>query len=193
MIGNVALVILAGGEGRRIGGAKPQRRLAGERLIDRAVLQARQWSDLVAIAVRDPCQVQPVEVELLADDPLIEGPLSGLVSALRFATMKGRALLLAIPSDMPILPTDLLERLSAGIGSAKCALASSGGHLHPVCSLWRTSALSDVESYLETGRRSLRGFASFVGVKIVEWPSKSPDPFFNVNTRDDLSRAERLV
>ena len=48
------MVILAGGEGSRIGGGKPLMRLAGERLIDRALRTARGWSDLIAVAVRDP-------------------------------------------------------------------------------------------------------------------------------------------
>ena len=48
MSGPIAVVVLAGGQGNRIGGHKPQRMLAGERLIDRAVRQSRRWSDLVS-------------------------------------------------------------------------------------------------------------------------------------------------
>jgi molybdopterin-guanine dinucleotide biosynthesis protein A len=46
------IVILAGGEGRRIGGGKPQRMLGGETLLDRALGRARSWSDEVLVAAR---------------------------------------------------------------------------------------------------------------------------------------------
>ena len=53
----IAVVILAGGEGNRIGGAKPLRVLRGKRLIDRAEALARQWSDIIAVAVREPAAI----------------------------------------------------------------------------------------------------------------------------------------
>jgi molybdopterin-guanine dinucleotide biosynthesis protein A len=149
----VAAAILAGGEGRRIGGGKPLRLLGGQRLIDRALAQARQWSDLVAICVRDPAQVEPVDAPLLTDESGIGGPLAGLVSAMTYAGSNGCPLLLTIAADTPLLPRNLLERLLAEIGEHRCALASSGDRLHPVCGLWRTSAVGEVEHYLATGRR----------------------------------------
>lgn len=81
---DVAVVIFAGGEGRRLGGGKPLTLLDGERLIDRALRHAAQWSDLVAVVVRDPAQVAPLDVRVITDEPEIPGPLAGLASALRF-------------------------------------------------------------------------------------------------------------
>lgn len=192
MIKDVAVVILAGGEGSRIGGDKPCRTLLGERLIDRALRQARHWASSVAVAVRTASQVQPLDAVIVTDEPDVEGPLGGLVGALRWAEANGALFVLTIPSDMPFLPVDLLERLSDAIGTGSCALASSGGHVHPVCALWRTAALSDVSRYVETGRRSLKGFAELVGCETVEWRAEPFDPFFNINTADDLARAEGL-
>jgi molybdopterin-guanine dinucleotide biosynthesis protein A len=189
----VAVAILAGGEGRRIGGGKPWRLLGGERLIDRALLQARRWSDLVVVSVRDPAQVQPIDAPLVADEPGVSGPLAGLVSGLRFAASKDRALLLTTATDTPLLPADLLDRLLAGMGTSQCVLAYSGGQLHPVCGLWRISALRELEDYLATGRRSVRGFAELHGCKAVEWPIERVDPFFNVNNIDDLLAAEGML
>ena len=188
---NVAVVILAGGEGSRIGGAKPLQLLAGERLIDRALRQAAGWSNLVAIAVRDPAQVEPVHVPMIPDVPEIAGPLGGLAAALRFVGGGGAEFVLTIPTDMPFLPGDLLGRLFAAIGEHACALASSGGHVHPVCGLWRTSAVDRVDEYLAGGRRSLKGFAQMIGCRKVAWPVEPLDPFFNVNTAEELAHAER--
>jgi len=190
MSGDVAVVILAGGEGRRIGGGKPLKRFDGERLINRALRQARQWAGPVAIAVRDRAQVEPVEAPLIIDKA-VPGPLGGLISGMKFAQDKGRRFLLAIPADMPFLPHDLLDRLGDAIGDTGCALAESGGHIHPVCSLWRANAIAEAESYAASGRRSLKGLAGSVGFVAVEWPTEPVDPFFNINTSDDLAQAAR--
>jgi molybdopterin-guanine dinucleotide biosynthesis protein A len=176
-----------------MGGGKPLRTLGGERLIDRALAQARGWSDLVAVCVRDPAQVLPIDAALLPDEPGIGGPLAGLVSAMRFADSNGRALLLTIAADTPFLPGDLLERLLAEIGDCSCALASSGGRLHPVCGLWRTSGFDEVGDYLATGRRSVRRLAERLGYRSVEWPIGTADPFFNVNSGEDLRAAEAML
>jgi len=189
----IPTVILAGGQGSRIGGSKPRTLLGGERLIDRALKIAAVYSATIAVAVRDPSQVSPVDARILADDPSIEGPLSGLAAALRFARALDREMVLVIPADMPFLPADLLDRLAAEIGSEGCAIAASGGSLHPVCGLWRTQALERLADFLETRRRSLRGFAKSVGFVAVEWPAEPTDPFFNINSSDDLAAAERRL
>ena len=190
MRNDVAVVILAGGEGRRIGGGKPLRTFAGERLIDRAVNLAGSWSDRVAVAVRDRSQVGAVAVDLIADEA-VAGPLGGLLSGLKLAARERRELVLVIPADMPFLPPDLLDRLGQAIGDRGCALAASGGQLHPVCGLWRADAIDRAASYTAAGRRSLKGFAEVVGFVAVEWPDAPVDPFFNINTSDDLAEAAR--
>jgi molybdopterin-guanine dinucleotide biosynthesis protein A len=157
------------------------------------MVQAREWSDLVAVAARNAAQVEPIEDPFIADAPNVAGPLAGLIAALRFGAEAGRAFILTIPADMPFLPGDLLDRLVLEIGERSCALASSGGHVHPVCGLWRTSALDRIDEYLAGERRSLRGFAELVGYAAVEWPSDPFDPFFNVNSPEDLAEAERRV
>lgn len=188
-----AVVILAGGEGRRIGGGKPQRSFAGERLIDRALRRAKGWSDRVTVAVRDPAQVEPIEARLIHDDPQLPGPLGGLASALVYAEQEGRDLLLTIPIDMPFLPDDLPARLLGSIGDHRAAIASSSGQLHPVCALWRTAVRADIAAYAAEGRRSLRGLAATVGFVAADWPAEPDDPFFNVNFAEDLCAAERRL
>jgi molybdopterin-guanine dinucleotide biosynthesis protein A len=190
MSGDVAVVILAGGEGRRIGGGKPLKRLAGERLIDRAVSLARRWSDRVAVAVREPSQVGALSAELIQDED-VPGPLGGLISGMKFAQEQRKAFVLAIPADMPFLPHDLLDRLLEAMVDKGCALAESGGHIHPVCGLWRASAVGQVEDYAASGRRSLKGLAACVSFAAVEWRVEPVDPFFNINTSENLAEAAR--
>lgn len=189
----IAVVVLAGGEGSRIGGDKPLRPLRGRRLIDRAIESACSWSGVVAVAVRASGRLGDIGLREIVDDPSIEGPLGGLASALRFARDSGCRFVLTIPADMPFLPADLAPRLAAAIGDAEAAVAGSGGALHPVCALWSVSVLDRLPDYVAAGRRSLRGFAEGVGMRAVEWPVEPFDPFFNINSPADLATAEQLL
>jgi molybdopterin-guanine dinucleotide biosynthesis protein A len=167
------IVILAGGEGRRIGGDKPQRLLGGETLLARALRRARGWSDDVVVATAEN------------DLPGIEGPLGGVAAALALGGD-----VLTIPCDMPFLPDDLPERLQS---RETATIAMSGGRLHPVCAVWRAQAIEGLAGYVATGRRSLRGFAEAVGYEAVAWAAAPVDPFFNINDQADLARAEALL
>lgn len=171
------IVILAGGEGRRIGGSKPQRRLGIQTLLDHALAKAHGWSNDVLIAARKGGELQ--------DDPAIEGPLGGVAAALALGSD-----VLTIPCDMPFLPPDLPDRLTS---DAPATVAASGGRLHPVCALWRAQCRAALPAFLATGRRSLIGFAEAVGYEAVEWPVGPFDPFFNINDEADLARAEALL
>lgn len=187
----VAVVILAGGEARRIGGGKPLRLLGGISLIDRALDFARAWSDDVAVSVRSADQIGGAETVRLTDVPEIEGPLAGLAAALRHAQAHGRPAVLTMPCDMPFLPADLPVALDAALGEdVAAAVASSGGRLHPVCALWQVRAAAALPDYVRSGRRSLHGFAEHVGFTAVAWPAEPFDPFFNINSEEDLHAAE---
>lgn len=187
---DIAAVVLAGGEGRRIGGGKPLRRLGGETLLARALGQAGRYSDRVALAVRHPAQVGAPEGVVVIPDAPVEGPLGGLAAALEYARAQGRPAVLTLPCDMPFVPPDLAERLGSALDDHAAALAASGGRLHPVCALWRVAALDHLPAYAASGRRSLHGFAEAVGFTAVDWPALPADPFFNVNTAGDLAEAE---
>lgn len=188
--GDIAVVVLAGGQGSRIGGCKPLLRLGGDRLIDHAVRLARTYSECAAVAVRDTAQVPDLDTELIQDEA-VEGPLGGLVAGLRFARGANKEFLLVIPADTPFLPADLLLRLAEAIGVRSCAVSSSGGRMHPGCSLWRADVAARIPAYVATRRRSLRGLAEFVGTVTSEWPGGPNDPFFNINSAEDLEVAER--
>lgn len=185
----LAAVVLAGGDGRRMGGAKPLRRFGGTTLVGQALACARSYSDDVAVAVRDPRQVAgAVDAPLILDDPAIEGPLAGLASALRFGRRRHTAWVLVLPCDSPRLPPDLAVRLRAALADGRgVAVAESGGRLHPACALWRVDAgLEALPAYLASGRRALRGFADAIGMRAVTWPSAATDPFANANTPAEL-------
>jgi len=189
----MTVVVLAGGEGRRIGGDKPQRLLGGQRLIDRAEVLARRWSNSPAVAVRHTEQAAATTLTVILDAPGLIGPLGAVAAALAFADEQGCDAVLTVPADMPFLPYNLAGRLEAEKRNAPVALAASGDHIHPVCALWSTDVLGTLPDYLATGRRSLKGLAEAVGCTLVNWPVEAFDPFFNINSAEDLARAEGLL
>jgi molybdopterin-guanine dinucleotide biosynthesis protein A len=143
--------------------------------------------------LRSADQLGGIALPTIIDDAAIAGPLAGLAAALDWAGKQGADAALTIPCDMPCLPDDLPLRLEASLGDHAAALAASGNHLHPVCGLWRTDGLLAMPAYCASGRRSLHGFAERVGFARVDWPATPADPFFNINSPDDLAEAERLL
>lgn len=190
---DLAVAVLAGGMGSRLGGGKPLIVLGGKPLVERAFERGRSWSNCMVVSLRSADQAGPIALPWIADAPGIEGPLAGLASALEWASQQGANDVLTIPCDMPFLPEDLPQRLQSGIGELGAAIAASGGNLHPVCGLWRTAALAEIPDYCALGKRSLQGFARHIGFAEVEWPVTPRDPFFNINSPADLAAAEALL
>lgn len=189
-MGEFPTVILAGGEGRRMGGGKPMRLLKGRTLIEHAVSLARNWSEEVAVAVRDASQVGDVGAPLILDRKNIPGPLGGLVAAMEWACENGYDRVLTIPCDAPCLPADLANRLDGALApGCGAAVAMSESRAHPTCALWRTDVLADAVRMAAVGQRSLHGLANAVDCVFVDWPDVV-DAFLNVNTPAELAAAE---
>ncbi len=118
-------VVLAGGEGRRMGGGKPLRAWGGRPLLAQALDLARSYAPDVAVAVRDAGQAgRGAAIPLLFDPPDIGGPLAGLAAALDFGRRQGAAWVQTLACDMPYLPADLSDRLAQALGPALAPPAS---------------------------------------------------------------------
>jgi molybdopterin-guanine dinucleotide biosynthesis protein A len=144
--------------------------------------------------VKDRGQLGAIAAVPLLVDGQGEGPIAGIAAALGFARSQGLSFVLTIPCDTPLLPPDLLARLSEALGAAHgAAVATSGANIHPSCALWRSSTAEALPAYLASGRSSLKGFAAQVGMVEVEWPASPFDPFFNINSADDLAAAEARI
>ncbi len=192
-------VILAGGAARRMGGGdKPLRSLGGRPLLGRLVGRLRPQVDGLAINANsgpgdDPARFDAYGLPVLPDtEPDRPGPLAGVLAGLDWAASLGSVWLLTAPGDAPFLPKDFALRLLAERGEHAYVAASSGGRLHPVAALWPITAREPIRQALRGGRRRVDALAG-AELARVEWPTYPLDPFFNVNTPEDLAEAERLA
>lgn len=195
MIDRLAVVVVAGGEGRRMGGDKPLRRLAGVSLIARALGRARSYGPQVAVAVRTPDQVAgEADAPLLCDRPGLAGPLAGLASGLEFARDAGARRLMIMPCDMPCLPHDLAARLDGALEApARMAAPCRGGRVHPACSVWDVACGDELPAYVASGRLSLMGFGEWVGMREVPCEDWGDLALANVNTAGELALLESAL
>ncbi|MGH7107650.1 MAG: molybdenum cofactor guanylyltransferase MobA [Acetobacteraceae bacterium] len=194
-------LILAGGLARRMGGGhKMLRRVGGETVLGRLTERLRPHVAALALNVNaDPRLFAAFGLPLIADDlPGLPGPLAGVLAGLEWMARTNSALkwLATVPGDAPFIPSDLISRLHGERRRqhAELAAAASGGRTHPVVAIWPV-AIKDAlrRALIEQGIRKIDRFTAGYQCAIAEWPDRPLDPFFNVNTPEDLAEAERLV
>ena len=185
-------VILAGGEGRRMGGAdKALLLLAGETLLCRAISRLAPQVERLAISANgDSARFAACVLPVLADAKR-QGPLSGLLAALHWAENSGADAVVTAPVDCPFLPADLVPRLLFAAENG-VALATSGGALHPTFGFWPVRLAAALDDFLASGAKPrVRDFAIAHGMQPANFPDDAA--FANLNTPEDLARAESLL
>ena len=191
-------VVLAGGLARRMGGGdKPLVVLGGQPLLGHILDRLRpQVAGLALNANEDPARYRDFDLPILADSlPDRPGPLAGILAALDWAAAAGAEHVLTVPGDTPFLPRDLAGRLGEAVRSgAAAAIAASGGRRQPIAGLWPVAARDALHrSIVDDGLRRVDDWARHLGAVVVDFAIDPVDPFFNLNTPDDLAEAERLL
>ena len=184
-------VILAGGQGRRMGGAdKAMLPLAGRPLMAHILDRLEPQVERLSISANgDPTRFAALRLPVLPD-ARSEGPLSGILSALDWAAPLGATAVVSAPVDAPFLHPDLVPRLIlAGESSGGCALARSGGNDHPTFGLWPVTLRGPLRAFLASGEKPrVRAFADAHHAARADFPDDGA--FANLNTPEDLATAE---
>ncbi len=188
----ITSVILAGGLGTRIGGAKGLQLLHGRALIGWVLDSVSRQSEEVLInanGVPDAylCFGYPVIADETPDWP---GPLAGLQSALRLARHDWVA---SVPCDTPFLPDDLIARLYKAVSTTTtmdAAVAVVAGKRQPTIALYRKNVLPKLDAYLNSGGRKVNGWLETLHVS--EALIDDAIAFTNINTLDDLAHASQI-
>ena len=197
-------VILAGGRSSRMGQDKARLRLGGASLLTRAARRLRPQVSTLAVNANDPVAFEPgEELPVFPDlDASRSGPLGGVLAALDHAKRfhPEASHIATVPTDSPFFPADLVARLADAIDvPARVAYARSASGPHPVFALWPVALMDDLSAWL-TGGGALRvrsylerHQARDVAFPMVETTNGPFDPFFNINTPDDLDAAENWL
>ena len=196
-------LVLAGGLARRMGGGDKARiEIGSVSILDRvlATLSA-QCTGIIINANGDPKRFADTGLTVVADSvPDFAGPLAGILAGLDWLAKQKNGIewIVSVPGDCPFLPDDLVERLhqarrKMGTG-VPLACARSGEWRHPVVGLWPLALREDLRRALtKDGMRKIEIWTARHGVAIADWPDTPVDPFFNVNTPDDVAAAEQAA
>lgn len=197
----VAGIVLAGGRGRRMGGAdKSFLTLAGRPLLAHVIARAQPQVDrLIINANADRTRFKEFGLPVVPDCvPGFLGPLAGILAGLSWSKSNcpKAEWLATFPNDCPFFPETMVARLIAAARNEKTLVASavSAGRHHPVFAVWSTTIGATPKEIFETKqvRRVDAGLALFSNTQ-VEFAVQDVDPFFNVNAPEDLALAEQLV
>ncbi|MEX1154172.1 molybdenum cofactor guanylyltransferase MobA [Parvibaculum sp.] len=196
-------VVVAAGEARRMGGAsKPLSSLGGRSLIEHVVARVAPQVDRLALNLR-PGDRAAANAMFGPAHPLLDdlydsgqGPLGGVLAGLDWLAAEGAAHWLAtFPGDTPFLPGDIVAQLAAARTAAPPTpvVAHDGRRLQPLCSLWPLDCREPLRRGIEEGAfRSLYHTLDALGAATCRL-SAPADAFFNINTADDLLRAEQIM
>ncbi|HEX9180094.1 MAG TPA: molybdenum cofactor guanylyltransferase MobA [Burkholderiales bacterium] len=191
MSDKVTGIILAGGQGRRMGGVdKGLKPLQGRPMVawvlerfapqvDEVLINANQNLDQYGAL---GCRVIPDEIGGFA------GPLAGLHRGLAEAS---HPLVATVPCDSPFLPADLVARLRAALEqhAADLAVARTFDQPHPVFCLCRRELLPHLEQFLGAGGRKIDAWYAGLDVIEVRFDDEA-EAFSNINTPEELAAFE---
>ena len=187
---NISAVILAGGQGSRLGGTdKGLLKLNKIPLVQHLINRIQpQVSDIVISANRNIETYAEFGFDVYEDDISdFAGPLAGILKALQHCQSDW---LLCVPADSPFIANNLVQRLSENIKNNKIAIPDDGNYLHPTFALIHKSLASSLKTFLEQGERKARVWMQQQEHTIVDF-SDQIDTFININTQNELENAEK--
>ena len=196
-------VILAGGQASRMGGGdKGLLKLGGQSLLDHVVARLQpQVARLALNANGDAARFARFGLPVVPDTINgFAGPLAGVLAGLDWAASHGADHIVTAAADTPFFPADLVPRLllAAEQAGTPIALAATedpvrGLSRHPTFGFWPVALRADLRVALEGGLRKVVLWTDRHGAAEALFPTPGFDPFFNVNTPEDLAKAESLL
>ncbi|WP_424944488.1 molybdenum cofactor guanylyltransferase MobA [Aliiroseovarius crassostreae] len=201
-------VILAGGLATRMGGSEDQQldkgrlTLGGSTLLDHVIHRLAPQVDRMALnANGDAARFADTGLPILPDSiDGFAGPLAGVLAGMDWAAGEGATHILTAAADTPFFPTDLASRLTCASEAEGSPIALAATHdpdrsamRQPTFGLWPVALREDLRTALTGGLRKVVLWTDQHGAALAPYAPDPFDPFFNVNTPDDLATAETLL
>jgi molybdopterin-guanine dinucleotide biosynthesis protein A len=204
-ISSVTGVVLAGGQGQRMGGSdKARLKLGGSTLLSRVVDGLARQTSRVVVNSNTPDELQIKAARAVISDRVagFAGPLAGVEAALHWNSIQPNPsdYILSVATDTPFFPSDLAAQMTqVADGRPIIAIAQSRGINQPVFGLWPAVIRLDLSEWLKDKKnRKVMAFVRMFDHEFVEFPPYKHgeidvDPFFNINTPEDLAQADEMV
>ncbi|MBD1166986.1 molybdenum cofactor guanylyltransferase [Pelagibacterales bacterium SAG-MED09] len=195
---NILPVVLAGGKSKRFGEDKSQAKLRGKILIDYILREITNNFNEVLIVANNPINhLNSDKIIIIEDYKKNLGPLGGILSAMKWVKKNNKKYqwIASFPSDTPFFKMDNFNEFLKRVNEKESELffMKSGEKRHNIFGLWSVHLVDQLEKDLEIGTRKVERWANDIGVNIINMSFEKRDPFFNINTKEDLKIAEKIL
>ena len=194
----IGCVIMAGGKSSRMNGIdKALMEINEKTLLSIAINKANQQTKYIVLnSNRDPSIFKNYNIKVIKDTISNQpGPLAGVLSGIEWFYKNNKKIkwVVSLPVDSPFFPNDLIKKLYDTVVKSKklIGVSSSNGRKHPVFSIWHISLMQPLQEALNNNIRKIDLFTKSYNPATVDF-SSSVDPFFNINTPEDLKNANNL-
>ena len=192
---NILGTVLAGGKSQRFGEDKSQVKLNGKLLIDYILSEIIDEFKEILIVSNNQIKFKNYDnISLTNDFKKDQGPLGGVLSAMKWAKEKNNKYkwISTFPVDTPFFKKEILQKFLSEINSeeSKLFFIKSNNTRHNIFGIWSIDLMKKLEDDLNEGQRKVEVWANSVGVKVINMEFINKDPFFNINTKEDLEKAK---
>ena len=196
---NILAVVLAGGKSKRFGRDKSQVKLGNKILIDYILSEIIDLYKDILIVTNEPIKfLNSDKISITSDIKKDLGPLGGVFSAMRWVkdNRKNYKWISTFPIDTPFFKKEHLSKFYKKINLDKSNLffMKSKNTRHNIFGLWSLELFEKLELALNRGDRKVELWANEIGVKTIDFEyENNNDPFFNINTEEDLENAKKIL
>jgi molybdopterin-guanine dinucleotide biosynthesis protein A len=190
-------VVLAGGKSLRFGEDKSQVKLNNKSLIDHILSQIlNEFKELLIVSNNSIEFNKSENISIISDFKNNLGPLGGVLTAMKWIkdNNKDYQWISTFPTDTPFFKNQILKDFHDKINlkNGKLFFIKSNNTRHNIFGLWSIDLADKLEKDLENGDRKVEDWANKVGVNIIDMQFEKNDPFFNINTKEDLEKAKDI-
>ena len=197
-LNNILAVVLAGGKSQRFGQDKSQVKLQDKILINYILGEIIDVFQETLIIANDSIDyMQSDKISITKDFKSNLGPLGGVLTGMKWIkeNNKNYKWISTFPTDTPFFTKKELNYFYENIkeNNSKLFFIKNKDTRHNIFGLWSLDLLDQLEKDLSKGDRKVEVWADSIGVSTVNIEYKKPDPFFNINTKEDLKKAKEIM